>query len=50
MPLSQAATMWTYPPDAELARTEQAAVETRNNVISGNFARPSANDQLRKAA
>jgi hypothetical protein len=34
----------------QLVRTEQAAVETQNNVISGNFARPSANDQLRKAA
>ena len=33
-----------------LTRNEQAAVETQNNVISGNFARPSANDQLRKAA
>lgn len=34
----------------QLVRTEQASVETQNNVISGNFARPSANDQLRKAA
>jgi hypothetical protein len=34
----------------QLVRTEQASVETRNNVISGNFARASANDQLRKAA
>jgi hypothetical protein len=34
----------------QLVRNEQAAVETQNNVISGNFARTSANDQLRKAA
>jgi hypothetical protein len=34
----------------QLVRNEQAAVETRNNVISGNFARTFANDQLRKAA
>ena len=34
----------------QLVRTEQAAAETRNNVISGNFARTSTNDQLRKAA
>jgi hypothetical protein len=33
-----------------LVRNEQAAVETQNNVISGNFARTSANDQLRTAA
>ena len=33
-----------------LIRNEQALAETQNNVISGNFARPSANDQLRKAA
>jgi hypothetical protein len=34
----------------KLVRNEQASVETQNNVISGNFARTSANDQLRKAA
>jgi hypothetical protein len=34
----------------QLVRNEQAAVEPQNNVISGNFARTSANDQLRKAA
>jgi Na+-transporting methylmalonyl-CoA/oxaloacetate decarboxylase gamma subunit len=34
----------------QLVRKEQASAETRNNVISGNFARASANDQLRKAA
>ena len=34
----------------QLVRNEQALVETQNNVISGNFARTSANDQLRKAA
>jgi hypothetical protein len=34
----------------KLVRNEQASVETRNNVISGNFARTSTNDQLRKAA
>jgi hypothetical protein len=33
-----------------LVRTEQASVETRNNVLPGNFARNVANDQLRKAA
>jgi hypothetical protein len=34
----------------KLVRNEQASVEARNNVISGNFARTSTNDQLRKAA
>jgi hypothetical protein len=34
----------------QLVRNEQVSVETRNNVISGNFVRASANDQLRKAA
>jgi Na+-transporting methylmalonyl-CoA/oxaloacetate decarboxylase gamma subunit len=34
----------------QLVHNEQASAETRNNVISGNFARASANDQLRKAA
>ena len=34
----------------QLVRNEQASVETQNNVISGNFARTFANDQLRKAA
>jgi hypothetical protein len=34
----------------QLVRNEQAAAETQNNVISGNIARTSANDQLRKAA
>jgi hypothetical protein len=34
----------------KLVRTEQASVETRNNVLPGNFARRPANDQLRKAA
>jgi hypothetical protein len=34
----------------QLVRNEQASVESQNNVISGNFARTSANDQLRKAA
>ena len=33
-----------------LVRNEQASVETQNNVLPGNFARSSANDQLRKAA
>ena len=33
-----------------LVRNEQAAVEAQNNVISGNFARTSANDQFRTAA
>ena len=33
-----------------LVRTEQASVETQNNVLPGNFARISAKDQLRKAA
>jgi hypothetical protein len=33
-----------------LVRTEQTSVETQNNVLPGNFARTSANDQLRKAA
>ena len=33
-----------------LVRNEQAAVETHNNVVPGNFARTFANDQLRKAA
>ena len=31
-------------------RHEPAPVETRNNVLPGNFARKMANDQLRKAA
>jgi len=31
-------------------RNEPAPVETRNNVLPGNFARNVANDQLRKAA
>jgi hypothetical protein len=34
----------------QLVRNEQASVETRNNVLPGNFARNVANDQLRKAA
>ncbi len=34
----------------QLVRKEQASVEAQNNVISGNFAQASANDQLRKAA
>ena len=34
----------------QLTRNEQASVETRNNVLPGNFARRPANDQLRKAA
>ena len=34
----------------QMVRNKQASVETQNNVISGNFARTSANDQLRKAA
>jgi hypothetical protein len=34
----------------QLVRNEQASVETRNNVLPGNFARNIANDQLRKAA
>ena len=33
-----------------LVRNEPASVETRNNVLPGNFARNVANDQLRKAA
>jgi len=33
-----------------LVRTEQASFETQNNVLTGNFARNTANDQLRKAA
>jgi hypothetical protein len=34
----------------QLVRNEQALVETKNNVLSGNFARTSANGQLRGAA
>ena len=34
----------------KLIRNEQAPAETQNNVISGNFTRTFANDQLRKAA
>jgi hypothetical protein len=34
----------------QLVRNEQALVETKNNVLSGNFARISANDQLRRVA
>ena len=34
----------------KLVRNEQASVETRNNVLPGNFARKMANDQPRKAA
>jgi hypothetical protein len=34
----------------QLTRNEQAPVETRNNVLPGNFARNVANDQLCKAA
>jgi hypothetical protein len=34
----------------KLVRNEQAAVELRNNILPGNFARNVANDQLRKAA
>jgi hypothetical protein len=33
-----------------LVRDEPAPVETRNNVLAGNFARTMANDQPRKAA
>jgi hypothetical protein len=33
-----------------LVRNEQASVESQNNVLPGNFARTSANNQLRKAA
>jgi hypothetical protein len=33
-----------------LVCNEQVSVETRNNVLPGNFARDVANDQLRKAA
>jgi hypothetical protein len=34
----------------QLVRNEQASVETQDNVLLGNFARISANNQLRKAA
>jgi nitrogen fixation/metabolism regulation signal transduction histidine kinase len=34
----------------QLVRNEQTLIESQNNVISGNFARTSANDQFRKAA
>jgi hypothetical protein len=34
----------------QLVRHEPAPVETRNNVLPGNFARKITNDQLRKAA
>ena len=33
-----------------LVCTEQASVETQNNVLPGNFARNTASDQFRKAA
>ena len=33
-----------------LTRSEQALAETQGKVLTGNFARRPANDQLRKAA
>jgi hypothetical protein len=33
-----------------LTRSEQASAETQGKVLTGNFARRPANDQLRKAA
>ena len=33
-----------------LGHTKQTSIEPQNNVLPGNFARTSANDQFRKAA